>query len=264
MTRTAIITGAGGGLAQATARLLAEAGWSLALVGHDRSALEAVQEDLTAHSPEPASSIKIVLVKADVRNGEGAVHALEAARELLEEPVTSLVNCAGSNWLRHGQPIDEDQYRKLLGENLDAAFFTLGAFLDQAMDDDVRGSAVLVSTIAGASILPHVDVTTAARGAMEALVRSAAATYAPRGFRVNAVAPGLLESPTTLRFFGNAAPSTSLAEHHPLGRWSDVLDTARAIRWLLDDESTWITGQVLPVGGHARIQTPDLQVDASI
>jgi NAD(P)-dependent dehydrogenase (short-subunit alcohol dehydrogenase family) len=252
MTRTAIITGAGGGLAQATARLLAEAGWSLALVGRDRDALEAVQEDLTEHAPEPARSIKIVLVKADVATGEGAVRALSTAREMLEEPVQSLINCAGGDPVRGGQRVGEAQYRRILAANLDTAFFTLGAFLDQADEDRVRGSAVLVSSVVPPGPV-HQEATATAREAIEALVRSAAATYAPRGMRVNAVAPDLMPRPMTLRFFGDAELEPVLAEQYPLGRWSDVLDTARSIRWLLGDESAWINGHVLPIG--AGLQT---------
>jgi NAD(P)-dependent dehydrogenase (short-subunit alcohol dehydrogenase family) len=241
MTRTALITGAGGGLAQATARLLAEAGWSLALVGRDRAALEAVQEDLTDHAPEPAESIKIVLVKADVSTGEGAVRAMETARELIEQPLTSLVNCAGG--LVPGEPgaPSEHDRRRVAIANRDTAFLMLGAFLDQALTDHVRGSAVLVGSATPGDQRGFDD------GGIADLVRSAAATYAAQGFRVNAVAPGPLPSPEVLRFFGNRDQGGTLAEQFPLGRWSDVLDTASAIRWLLSDEAAWVTGQVVPI-----------------
>jgi NAD(P)-dependent dehydrogenase (short-subunit alcohol dehydrogenase family) len=247
MTRTAIITGAGGGLAQATARLLAETGWSLALVGRDRDALEAVQEDLTAQAPEPASSIKIVLVKADVATGEGAVRALATARDLLEEPIRSLINCAGSDLAPSGRPLGEARYREILSANLDTAFLALGAFLDQAGEDRVGGSAVLVSSFAPVGA-PYPEATIAAREAIGTLVRSAAATYAPQGMRINAVTPDLRPLPTPLRFSGDPELQTVLAERYPLDRWSEVLDTARSIRWLLGDESAWINGHVLPIG----------------
>ncbi len=249
MNRTALITGAGGGLAQATARLLAEAGWSLALVGRDRDALEAVQADLTAQAPEPAESIKIVLVKADVSTGEGAVHAVEAARELLDEPIGGLVNCAGGVFLQAAHQTSEQQYRDVIAANLDTAFFSLGAYVDQALADKVRGSVVLVSSVAAQVGVPRHEAMAAAKGGIEALVRSAAATYAPRGLRVNGVAPGLMRTPATEKFFGNPGMEKALAEQYPLGRWGDVLDTARAIRWLLGEEASWITGQIMPVDG---------------
>ncbi len=232
MNRTAMITGAGSGLSQALARLLAEAGWSLALVGRDRAAIEAVQKDLTDNAPSPNDSIKIVLVKADVRTGEGAYHAVETARALLEQPLRGLVNCADNSRSRAART------------NLDGAFFTLGAFTEQMIADGERSSAVLVST-------------GAAGDGSEDLVSAAAATYAPQGLRVNAVAPALMRTPATLRFFGDQPTDRSPAEHYPLGRWGDVLDTARTVRWLLSDEAAWINGQVVPVDGSRGVmRTP--------
>ena len=255
MTRTAMITGAGGGLAQATARLLAEAGWSLALVGRDTGSLAAVQHDLLDDAPSPDGPIRIVLVEADVSTGEGACHAVETARALLDQPLGGLVNCAGGVFLQAGHQTTETQYRDVLRANLDTAFFSLGAFTDQLLKDKERGAAVLVSSVAARVGVPRHEAMAAAKGGIEALVRSAAATYAPRGLRVNAVAPGLMPTPSTERFFGNAQMEKALAEQYPLGRWGDVLDTARAIRWLLGEESAWITGQVVPVdGGYTSLK----------
>jgi len=249
MNRTAIITGAGGGLAQATARLLAESGWSLALVGRDKAALEAVRKDLQRQSPAPSESIKIVLVKADVSTGEGAVDAVQSARRLLDEPIGGLVNCAGGVDLRAAHQTTEAQYRQVLSANLDTAFFSLGAFVEQALADKVNASMVFVSSVAARMGIPRHEAIAAAKGGIESLVRSAAATYAPRGMRVNAVAPGLMRTPSTDKFFGNPAMEKVLAEQYPLGRWGDVLDTAGAIRYLLGEESSWVTGQVLAVDG---------------
>jgi NAD(P)-dependent dehydrogenase (short-subunit alcohol dehydrogenase family) len=240
MLRTAMITGAGGGLTQATARLLAETGWSLALVGRDKDALESVQEDLLAEAPSPNESIKIVLVQADVSDGEGATEAMDTARALLDQPVRALVHCDGG-----GMAFTDRARGDLLASSLDAAFFALGAFTEQLLDDGEPGAAVLVNSLDPA-IRP---LATASATGLADLVASAAATYAPHGLRVNGVAPGLLPDPTTLRFFGDTSAALALAEQYPLGRWGDVLDTARTIRWLLGEESSWITGQVVTLGG---------------
>jgi NAD(P)-dependent dehydrogenase (short-subunit alcohol dehydrogenase family) len=256
--RTALITGAGGGLAQATARLLAEAGWSLALVGPDRSALEAVEQDLRDLAPEPSQSIRIVLVNADVTTGEGAVHAVESAREALDEPITGLVNCAGGMVRRDERRTGKPDAREVQDANRDTGFLVLGAFAEQAGADQVRTSVVLVGSEglrAGRSRDASPD---RGPGDIADLVRSAAATYAAGGMRVNAVAPGPLRSPAVLRFHGDRLPAEHmLAEQYPLARWSDVLDTARVIRWLLGDQSTWITGQVLPVIGEQTVVRTD-------
>jgi NAD(P)-dependent dehydrogenase (short-subunit alcohol dehydrogenase family) len=220
-----MITGAGGGLSQATARLLAQSGWSLALVGRDRAALEAVHRDLLEDAPSPTGSIKIALVQADLRSGEGAVQAVESARALLEAPLDGLVYCADNAASRAAR------------SSLDGAFLTLGAFADQMIADGVPASAVLVST-------------SAAKDGSASLVDAAAATYAPRGLRINAVAPALMSTPVILRFFGDRLHDRSPAEHYPLGRWGEVLDTARTVRWLLGEDAHWINGQVLPLDGE--------------
>lgn len=255
--RTALITGAGGALAQATARLLAEAGWSLALVGSDRSALEAVEDDLRHLAPEPSQSIRIVLVKADVTTGEGAVHAVHAAREALGEPITGLVNCAGGMVRRDGRRPAGHDARELLDANRDTGFLTLGAFAEQAGADRIRTSVVLVGSADARPESSHEARADREPQGIAGLVRSAAATYAAGGMRVNAVTPGSPRPPAVLRFQGDLPAEHMLAEQYPLARWSDVLDTARVIRWLLGDQSTWITGQVVPVIGEQTVVTTD-------
>jgi len=183
MTRTAMITGAGSGLAQATARLLAEAGFSLALVGPDHDTLDEVHDDLTLHAPSPTETIKIVLVEADVTQGEGAAYAMEAARRLLDRPIDTFVGCEGDT-------------------------FALDMFTTQLLEDGKRGSAVMV-------------------GQVESLVVATAATYAAQGLRINGVRR-------------HAARVLQLDE------WSEALDTARTIRWLLSEEARWVTGQMVP------------------
>lgn len=253
MKQAALITGAGGGLAQATARLLAERGWLLALIGRDRKALEEVHSDLLQDTPGNATTI--VLVQADVSTGEGAVEAVATSRRLLEQPITGLAACAGSVFLQAGHQTTEAQYREVMGANLDTAFFTLGAFTDQLLKDKQPGSAVLVSSVAAQVGVPRHEAIAAAKGGIEALVRSAAATYAARGLRVNAVAPGLMRTGATERFFASEQMAAAMAAQYPLGRWGETLDTARAVGWLLDREASWITGQVLAVdGGYAALK----------
>ena len=254
MTRAAMITGAGGGLAQATARLLIERSWNLALVGRDRAALEAVKDDLLRDAPGGASTI--VLVQADVSTGEGAIEAVGMARRLLEQPLQGLAACAGSVYLQAGHQTSVDDYRQVMTANLDTAFFSLGAFTDQLLKDKQPGSAVLVSSVAATIGVPRHEAIAAAKGGVEALVRSAAATYAARGLRVNGVAPGLMRTRATERFFGSDQMAAAMAAQYPLGRWGEALDTARAIAWLLGEEASWITGQVVPVdGGFTRLKS---------
>lgn len=254
MNRAALITGAGGDLAQATARLLAEAGWDLALVGRDSEAMQGLQDELLQDMPTGQGTI--ILVEADISTGEGAFAAVAAARELLEQPLTALAACAGSVVLQAGHQTTQAQFRDVMAANLDTAFFSLGAFTDQLLKDRTPGAAVLVSSVAAQVGIPRHEAIAAAKGGVEALVRSAAATYAARGLRVNAVAPGLMRTRATERFFGNEQMAAAMAAQYPLGRWGEVMDVARAIAWLLGAESSWVTGQTLTIdGGYGSLKT---------
>ena len=88
------------------------------------------------------------------------------------------------------------------------------------------------------------------RAGVEGLARSAAATYAPRGIRVNAVAPGLVRTPLAARLLASEAAEQASAAMHALGRVGEPEDVAEAVEWLLDAErSAWVTGQTIRVDG---------------
>ncbi len=85
---------------------------------------------------------------------------------------------------------------------------------------------------------------------------SAAATYAPKGIRVNCVAPGLTRTPLTARLWQQEAAAKASASLYALGRLGAPEEVASAIDWLLDTEQAWITGQVLGVdGGLSRVRS---------
>jgi NAD(P)-dependent dehydrogenase (short-subunit alcohol dehydrogenase family) len=89
----------------------------------------------------------------------------------------------------------------------------------------------------------------AAKGAIMGLTLSAAATYAARGIRVNCVAPGLVETPLTESLLSSDANRKASQGMHALGRLGSPADVAHSMAWLLSEESSWVTGQVLGVDG---------------
>jgi len=118
------------------------------------------------------------------------------------------------------------------------------------------GSVVLVSSAAARIGLANHEAIAAAKAGIEGLTRSAAATYASRGLRFNAVAPGLLKTGLTRRLWENESAAAASAAMHPLGRLGEPEDVAGLIAWLLDPVNTWITGQVIGVdGGLADLKT---------
>lgn len=117
------------------------------------------------------------------------------------------------------------------------------------------GSIVLVASAAAETGLANHEAIAAAKGGVAALARAAAATYAPHNVRVNAVAPGLVETPLTERITRSPAARESSQQMHAVGRLGTPNDVASLIAWLLNPENGWITGQVIGIdGGLSRVR----------
>jgi NAD(P)-dependent dehydrogenase (short-subunit alcohol dehydrogenase family) len=117
------------------------------------------------------------------------------------------------------------------------------------------GSVVLISSAAAMEGLANHEAIAAAKAGIIGLTLSAAASYASMNLRVNAVAPGLIETPLTASLTGNEGARKFSEAMHALGRLGKPEDVARAIVFLLDTANDWITGQVLAVdGGLSRVR----------
>jgi 3-oxoacyl-[acyl-carrier protein] reductase len=117
------------------------------------------------------------------------------------------------------------------------------------------GSIVLSSSAAARVGLANHEAIAAAKAGVIGLMLSAAASYAPRGIRVNCVAPGLVRTPLTARTTANEASLAASTGMHALGRIGEPEDVAAAIAWLLDPAQGWVTGQVIGVdGGLATVR----------
>lgn len=139
-----------------------------------------------------------------------------------------------------------------LRQNVQTAFAAVRA-AGKVMTDG--GSVLLFASSASEVGLPNHEAIAAAKGAVGALVRSAAATYAGRKLRVNALAPGLVATPLASRITGNPKSLEVSVAMHPAGRIGQPEDLVPAARWLLDPASDWVTGQVIAVdGGMSRLR----------
>jgi NAD(P)-dependent dehydrogenase (short-subunit alcohol dehydrogenase family) len=236
VTQLVLITGAAGGLGRAVAERLQAGGAQLALVSRDPARL--------ADAPPEALAIA-----ADCSTPEGAEQAVAACREHFGRAPDALAHCAGSVLLAALHRTTAEQYRAALHANLDSAFFTLGAFVKGCLDAKQPGAAVLVSSVVARIGVVNHEAIAAAKAGVEGLVRSAAATYAPKGLRINAIAPGILRTPATERLFAGPGAEQGIGAQYPLGRYGQAGDAAAAMAWLLSEDAAWVTGQVLPVDG---------------
>jgi len=234
----AIVTGATGAIGSATARRLIAAGWRVALVGRDRERVDAVAVELG-----PAS----LAVVADATISSEVDAAFGEVVERLGAP-HALVHAVGSTILKPVHALSDAEIEDTLRVNLLSAFYAMRAFVRTAPRDK-PGSILLFSSAATKIGLLNHEAIAAAKGGIDGLVTSAAATYAARGIRVNAIAPGLVRSRLTQRLVQNEATLRVSEAMHPLGRIGDAEDVAALAAFLSSSEAGWITGQVIAVDG---------------
>jgi len=166
-----------------------------------------------------------------------------------------LAHCVGNTMIAPLHRTSAAQVRSVLNANLDSALFMLGAWLDVVRQTSTPGAAVLVSSVVSRIGVANHEVIAAAKGGVEALVRSAAATYAAQGVRINAVAPGLTETPMTAGLLKPAGARQAAERQYPLGGLQTAEDVAGVMAWLLSDTASRITGQVIGVdGGFAQVR----------
>lgn len=190
--------------------------------------------------------------ECDLTDFDAVADALTAARDALGG-LTGLVNCAGSILLKPAHLTSRSDFDNTIASNLLTAFAAVrGA---KAVFGREGGSVVLVSSAAARLGMGNHEAIAAAKAAIEGLVRSAAATYAPSGIRFNAVAPGLVDTPLAERIVASPAARKLSETLHPLGFLGRAEDVAAAMAWFLDPAQRWITGQILGVdGGLASVQ----------
>lgn len=233
--QVALVTGARGGIGEAVMARLRLAGHRVAAVGRDAATLAAVDAD--AH------------FAFDTTTPEGAVGALAACRSQFGAAPALLAHCVGSTLIAPLHRTSVAQYREVMRVNLDSAFYMLQAWIEALRVDQVAGSAVLASSVVARIGVANHEAIAAAKGGIEALARSAAATYAPLGVRVNAVAPGMTETPMTAGMLRLDAMREGAGKQYPLGGVQTAAQVADTIAWLLSDGASRITGQTIAVDG---------------
>lgn len=238
MPNLAFIAGITGGIGSELARRLHAAGWLVG--GFARSA-----EKLAALEVELPGLITNV---ADATDPGAVETALNDFATRAGATPDAYVHCVGSILLKSAHLTSIEEWRRTLALNLDSAFYGLRAAVGP-MQTRGSGSIVLLSSVAAGTGLPSHEAIAAAKSGIEGLVRSAAASYASRNVRINAVAPGLVDTPLAAGLLGNPQARAFSEKMHPLGRVGTPANIASAIAYLLSPEADWVTGQVWHIDG---------------
>ncbi len=234
-----VIVGATGGIGQELARGLARSGRPLMLAARNSEKLTTLTSELRALGSPCEERV------TNAREAAEVDALLDSAREAFGS-VSGVVNLCGSILLKPAHLTSDNEFADTIALNLTTAFNLLRASV-KAMTEG--GSIVLMSSVAARIGLANHEAIAAAKAGVIGLMISAAATYANRNIRVNAVAPGLVRTPLAARITSNELALKASTSMHPLGRIGEPADIVAAIMWLLDPQTTWVTGQTISVDG---------------
>lgn len=243
--RTALITGGSRGLGRAMAQALAEAGADLILVGRDEASLDEAARSLAALGRWIGTII------ADVSQPDTAAAVCDEALTL-DRPIDILVNNVGGRRVDVAtEDFNVDEWKQLFDLNLTSAL-VCSQSIGRAMLDRGQGSVINVTSIAGPVAIKgirgrHYET---AKAALAGLTRSLAADWAPRGVRVNAIAPGgFLTEPNKKWYAEKPELRETFVSHIPMGRLGEPAELGPAAVFLASDASSYVTGATLVVDG---------------
>jgi 3-oxoacyl-[acyl-carrier protein] reductase len=239
--KTALITGASGGIGAGIARALHAQGAVVVLSGTRTEALQALAGELGERSH---------VCSADLKD-PAAPDALVAAAEAAAGPLHILVNNAGFTRDMLALRMKDEDWQAVLDVDLTAPFRLARATL-RGMLRRRAGRIIGISSIVGATGNAGQANYAAAKAGLVGMTKALAQEAGSRGVTVNVVAPGFIETPMTDAL--SEAQRTRLGEQIPLGRLGQPADIAAAVVYLASDEAAWVTGATLHVnGGMAMI-----------
>lgn len=243
--KTAVVTGASKGIGAGIALALAEEGANV-VVNYVRAKDDA--EKVAAKINQNGS--KAITVQADVSKKAEVDKLFGEARKTFGK-IDILVNNAGIYEFAPLQEITEDSYRRQFDLNVLGTLLSTQAAVKNMPEG---GSIINLSSVASLTPPPTGSVYSATKGAVDVITRSLAQELGPQKVRVNSLAPGLVETPgAQVAGVAEGEFRQMAVSRTPLGRVGDTEDIAKVAVFLASDDSGWITGEVLPVGGGARL-----------
>ncbi len=254
--RIVVVSGAGGGgIGTTVTEMVARAGATVLAVSRSR-------DNLDRHvAPLAAQGLAVIPVVADAATDEGIATVLQAARST-DGQLHGLVNIAGGaapdTWMPSTR-VSRADWRALFTQNLETMFFMSQAVAAELRARGLPGSIVSLSSISGMNTAPYHVAYGTAKAAVVAATRTMAVELAAAGIRVNAVAPGVTETPASGTYVDDD-PQRDLRAI-AMGRRGRPAEQAGAILFLLSDLSSYITGQTLLVDGGLNLRWTHLGAD---
>ncbi|MBJ24243.1 MAG: hypothetical protein CMB64_06185 [Euryarchaeota archaeon] len=241
MNESYLIVGGSSDIAIVTANMLLNEGKAVTLHVRNKNRVDDLKE-------RGAS-----IIVGDALDSESLNKAMEKALENGNGKINGIAHLVGSIKIKPPHAITLEDFNEVINTNLTTAFLTL-SMGGKKMLRNGGGRMVFTSSVAGSLGLINHEAIAAAKGGIESMVRSAAATYAKRGIRINAVAPGLTETRLTETLLKSDLIRDASEKMIPLKRINKPEEIAKSITWLLADAPDNLTGQILHLdGGMSKI-----------
>lgn len=234
--RTAIVTGASKGIGAGLVEAFLQRGYRV--VANSRNIINA--------HPFPASA-DLALVDGDISKPDTAARIVETALSRFGR-IDALVNNAGIYFSKHFTDYTVDDLRSLMSVNIEGFLFITQFTVKRMLAQKAGGSIVNITTTMAGHPIAGINATVPmiTKGGLEAATRSLAMEYVKEGIRVNAVAPGVVDTP-----MHKDDPKDFLKTLQPMGRLADIKDITDAIIYLT--EACQVTGEILHVDGGAHV-----------
>ena len=237
--RTAVVTGASRGIGAATARALAGAGARVALMARTGEQIDAL-----------AAEVGGVAVQCDLRDPAALAAGVEAVLARLGASPDIVVNNAGVAHTKAALELTDDDWRRVMDTNLDGAWRVAQAAARAMTGAGKGGSIINIASILGLRVATHLLAYNAAKAALIHATQALALEWARHRIRVNAIAPGYIETEINKGFFATEA-GQAMVKRVPQRRIGKASDLDGALLLLASDAGSYMTGSVLVVdGGH--------------
>ncbi|TPM39535.1 SDR family oxidoreductase [Mesorhizobium sp. B2-3-4] len=248
--KRAVVTGGSDGIGMAISEAFLREGADVLIVGRDASKLEAARLRLT----DPGLAGKVETLSADLATNPGIAAVVEHVAAS-GRPLDVLVNNAGVAYLVPFETVSQAQFQHSFALNVTAAFFLTQGLLQHF--SSAGGSVINISSYFASKMIPKrpSSVYSLSKGALNSLTKSLAFELGPRGIRVNAIAPGTVDTAMRRKTVDNL-PSEAKTElkayverSYPLGRIGRPADLGGMAVYLASDEAAWTSGGIFAIDG---------------
>jgi NAD(P)-dependent dehydrogenase (short-subunit alcohol dehydrogenase family) len=242
--QVALVTGAGSGLGLATAKAFAEAGASVVLADWHEESVRSAAEKLSARG------YKAIACRCDVADDAQVEAMVRTALETFGRLDAAYNNAGVQNVLAETADTTREDYDRVMGINLRGVWSSM-KFELQHMRKQGSGTIVNCSSLGGLVGGAERGIYHAAKHGVLGFTKSAALEYAARGIRINAICPGLIQTPMSEQMVaaGQGDALKALEKSIPMARVGRAEEIASAVLWLCSDASSYVTGQSISVDG---------------